>query len=118
MQLQCFADNLLHEGNCSSLCRDFVKRVMQWNFYPCSAAEISLKRARSSIINETQRAPPPPVVVEAPPMVVEAPPVVEGAAVVAEEAQPLPTLDFLQDKFRTSRITIHAVPRTPPGRPP
>ena len=45
LQLQCFADNLLHEGNCSSLCRDFVKSVMQWNFYPCSAAEISLKRA-------------------------------------------------------------------------
>ena len=45
LQLQRFADNLLHEGFCSSLCRDFVKSVMQWNFYPCSAADLSLKRA-------------------------------------------------------------------------
>ena len=44
LQLQCFADNLLHEGNCSSVCRDFVKSVMQWNFYVCSAG-FSLKRA-------------------------------------------------------------------------
>ena len=40
-----FCRQFVHEGICSSLCRDFVKRVMQWNFYPCSAADLSLKRA-------------------------------------------------------------------------